>query len=323
MSLIIGIIIVLLLNSFFAGIEIGMISLLRPRIHHEAAKGSSAACLVEKIINKPSLMLATTLFGNNVCTVLVSVMGDQLFVAWGFAGTASLIYSTAVMTVLLMLSEIIPKNWFRQSPEERCMFFIPFYYLLGWILYPGAKIMAYFTELTLKVFSGEQADEQKTRNLLRQDLRMLLRDSENAGSIDEGAADLLDKAIDFNSQRIQHIYIPLEKLVTITPDATLTEAIAACRVSGKSRLPVINGNKWEGIFSLYDAIFNISDDKWDNRKVSGCLRTTTSVSLNDPITEVLKKSKEVNTRMILVNNKNGEYVGAVTTTDVSRVLFNH
>ena len=38
MMLIITIIIILLLNSFFAGIEIGLISMARPRLRHAAAR---------------------------------------------------------------------------------------------------------------------------------------------------------------------------------------------------------------------------------------------------------------------------------------------
>ncbi len=324
MNLIIAILIVLLFNGFFAGFEIGLISLLRPRIHHEASKGSATARLLEKIIAKPQLMLATTLFGNNICTVLVSMLTDQLFISWGMTGNIALVSATAIVTVLLMLSEIIPKNWYRQSPEKRCMLYAPLYWGLGIILYPGAKIMALFTALTLKFFAGSKPDSEQVRSLLRQDFRLLLRDSEEAGAIDSAAADLLDKAVEFNNLKIRSIYIPAAKLVSIGPDATLDEALARCRASGKSRLPVIDPQgEWEGIFSLYDAIYNIPDSEWEFKKVSGCMRTTSSVTLNDPLNAVLKLSKEIKTRMIFVQDEKGKYVGAVTPTDVSRALFNH
>ncbi len=324
MNLIIAILIVLLLNSFFAGFEIGVISLLRPRIHHEAAKGVTGARILEDIIAKPQLMLATTLFGNNICTVLVSVLTDQLFGEWGMTGSLSLLCSTLVVTLLLMLSEIIPKNWFRQSPEKRCIFYAPLYWGLGIILYPGAMIMALFTSLTIRIFAGSKSDNARAGHLLRQDFRLLLRDSEAAGTIDSAAADLLDKAVDFNNLKIRNIYIPAEKLITIKPNISLNEALAICRANGKSRLPVINeAGEWEGFFSLYDAIYNIPDDQWDYKKVSGCMRTTTTVKLNDPLNQVLHSAKQMNTRMIFVEDEKERIVGAVTPTDVSRALFNH
>jgi len=323
MILILAIIAILLLNSFFAGIEIGMISILRPRLRHAAARGSTAAKLLERITAKPQMMLATTLLGNNLCTVLASVLSDQLFVNIGFDGTAALLWSTIIMTVLLMMSEIIPKNWFRQSPEERCITFAPFYFIFSIILWPGAKILSWITLGMLKLFSTSDINgHDNARNLLRRDFRLLLRDSEAAGSLDSGAADILDKSLGFSSLRVRNIYTPLGKLVTITHQAKIRDAITICRNSGKSRLPVIKNRDWIGFFSLYDAIYNIPDKKWDTLTVCDCMRVTETINFEAPISEVLKTSRRTNTRMIFVCDAKGFYIGVVTPTDVARKLFN-
>ncbi|MDD4182064.1 MAG: CNNM domain-containing protein [Victivallaceae bacterium] len=323
MMLIITIIIILLLNSFFAGIEIGLISMARPRLRHAAARGSTSAKLLERMTTKPQLMLAITLLGNNICTALASILADQLFAGFGFSATNALICSTLIMTILLMLSEIIPKNWFRQSPEERCIAFAPLYFFFGVILWPGAKVLSWLTIVALKLFSSSTDNDAKnTRNLLRRDFRFLLRDSKSAGSLDSGEADILEKSLNFNSQHIRDIYTPLEKLTTIAFDETISAAIVICRHSGKSRLPIIKNGEWKGFFSIYDAIYRIADSEWDTLTVHECMRTTETISLNAPIADALKLTRRNQIRMLFVSDPAGQNIGVITPTDVARILFN-
>lgn len=323
MILIITIIVILILNSFFAGIEIGLISMARPRLRHAAARGSTSARLLERMTAKPQLMIATTLLGSNLCIVLASILVDQLFASFGFSATTALISSTLVMTMLLMISEIVPKDWFRQSPEERCIAFAPIYFFFGIILWPGAKVLSWLTMVALKSFStSADSDAKNTRKLLRSDFRLLLRDSKSAGSLDSGEADILEKSLNFNSQHIRDIYTPLEQLTTIAFDETISAAIVICRHSGKSRLPIIKNGEWKGFFSLYDAIYRVVESKWDSTTVRDCMRTTESISLDAPIADALKLTRRNQTRMLFVSNSKGQNIGVVTPTDVARILFN-
>ena len=60
---------VLMMEAFFSGSEIGMVSADQMKLRHESAKGSRGAKLALKMLKKPEWLLCTTLVGTNIAVV--------------------------------------------------------------------------------------------------------------------------------------------------------------------------------------------------------------------------------------------------------------
>jgi putative hemolysin len=80
---IILIFIFLVIEGFFSGSEIGVVSADQIKLRHEAAKGSRGAKLALDMLKKPEWLLATTLIGTNIAvvsnTTIVTAFMIQLF----------------------------------------------------------------------------------------------------------------------------------------------------------------------------------------------------------------------------------------------------
>jgi Mg2+/Co2+ transporter CorB len=62
-------VIFLIVLWIFSGIETGLISIRRPRAQRGLEKGIKGADIIDFFLNHPSILLATTLLGTNICHV--------------------------------------------------------------------------------------------------------------------------------------------------------------------------------------------------------------------------------------------------------------
>ncbi|MCK4983741.1 MAG: DUF21 domain-containing protein, partial [Victivallaceae bacterium] len=293
----------------------------KSRIAALVKNGSKRAAIVQYILERPTLMLATTLVGNNICTVCASVLAKQVASEAGMPENICAWMVILTLPVLLFFPEIIPKNWFRQAPAERCVFFAPLLLCMLIILYPISKLIALFTSASVKLLDKGKRGSQ-TSWLMRDDFRYLIRDSENAGVIDSEAADILDRSLTFHQLQVKDILTPFEKVIHISATTTIREAAILCRKHKVSLLPVKSKlGEWIGIFSIYDAIFSTNESTWDKLTVTACMQNLFFLDSRQPLSEVISTAQKNNCRMLAVRDETGKAIGIVTPSDVSDRLF--
>ncbi len=318
---VIALLITILLMAFFCGSETGLISCPKSRIAALVKNGSKRAATVKYILDRPALMLATTLVGTNICMVCASVLAKQVATEAGMPENSCAWMVTLVLPVFLLFPEIIPKNWFRQAPAERCVFFAPLLICMLIILYPVSKLIALFTSGSLKLLDKAKCGSQSLW-LMRDDFRYSIRDSEKAGVIDSEAADILDRSLTFHQLQVKDIFTPFEKVIHVAATTTISEAAALCRKHGISLLPVKSKRGvWIGIFSIYDAIFSTDEKNWKNLVVTACMHDLFFLDSKQPLPEVINIAQKHNCRMLAVRDETGQALGIVTPSDVSDKLF--
>ncbi|MDD5699240.1 MAG: CNNM domain-containing protein [Victivallaceae bacterium] len=316
-----ALIVTILLMAFFCGNEIGLVSCQKSRIATLVKNGNKRAAIVQYVLNRPALMLATTLVGTNICTVCASVLAKQAALEAGIPEASCVWMVTSLLPVFLLFPEIIPKNWFRQAPAKHCVFFAPLLICMLVILYPVSKLIALITGFSIKLLDKERRGQQ-TAWLMRDDFRFLIRDSENAGVIDSEAADILDNSLRFHRLRVKDVLTPIKEVIHVTATATIREAAARCREHGVSLLPVKSKRgEWIGIFSIYDAIFSTNEKTWNKLTVAAGMQDLFFLNADQPLPEVITTAQNSNCRMLMVRDEKGEVVGIVTPHDVSDELF--
>ncbi|MBN1864623.1 MAG: DUF21 domain-containing protein [Victivallales bacterium] len=318
-------IIIVMVMSFFSGMEIGLLSLRNTRVKHAVKQNICRAKILDFFISNPGLMLATTLIGTNICVVSSANSAILAANSFGYTGPGAMLFVACAMTLLLVFAEITAKDWFRQSPFERCMFFAYPLYVAYIALFVPMRLISAVNAVAIRLFSGKPKGWDSTRGLVREDFRTLLRESESAGSVDPEAAQILDRALGFHSLTVADIACPAGDVVTVVPGLTLEEAASVCRRTGKSRLPVESGggNGWEGVFSIYDAIFDTPEDEWDSRYVGDFIRPLESVDAGDSLNDVLAKARISESNLLAVYDLGDTRlpVGIVTVSDIDKILF--
>lgn len=315
--------------AFFSGIEVGLVSLRKSRVKHGVKQKIRRAGILDFFIHNPGYMLATTLIGTNICVVCSSNAASRAALSFGYDSPAAMLVVTICLTFMLLVVEIVPKDWFRQQPYQRCLFFAYLLYTAFIILYIPALIMSTFTSSVSKVVRKRKKSGDSGQGLMREDFRILLRESESAHIIDAEAADILDRSLDFHDLTARDILCPIGSVIEIPADMPVSEAVAFCRAHGKSRVPVTMDtsveevNNWKGVFTVYDALFDIPEDEWETTLVRDCLRPAGTVPEDAGMDEILKAAKSSGTNILIVcaDDETHKHKGIVTSADVIKVLF--
>jgi len=147
---ILAIIFFLLASGFFSGIEIAFISVNKLQVELERQKGSNRGRLLAELVDAPSEFLGTTLVGNNIVLVILSMLAGTfieyqlLEPVWNISGesTSGILLTTIITTiVVLIFGEFIPKVSFRINPTGILFFFTYILYSIKWVLTPVVWIM--------------------------------------------------------------------------------------------------------------------------------------------------------------------------------------
>ncbi|MCF6176645.1 MAG: CNNM domain-containing protein [Victivallaceae bacterium] len=316
----------LAIQAFFSGCETGFVSLQRPRIHNAKKQGCRRASMVDVLLKHPSLTLAVTLLGTNISIVCASMLARKFALWTGLEPKTAFVAVPLVLTLVMLTIEIIPKNWFRQAPDERLILCAPLLYVSCIILFPFAKLLSLFTERTVQWFAVSGVEGKDPGLLLREDFRLLLRDSERAGIIDSEAADILDRSVDFYKLKISDVMTRSEQVKFVNSTASVAEAVETCRSNNLSRLVVFdseaNSGNTGGIFSIYDAIFDLDEALWDLTPIGGLVKKASTVFADESATEVLVNARREEIPLLMViDRSSGQQLGVVTPVDVAKQIF--
>lgn len=318
-----------LCQGFFSGMETGMVSVLRPRAEHAARKGGKKAWMMLYFLHRPGIMIATALIGVNISVVMASLMAKELFQSLNLSGGAALTAGGMVLSVLMLCCEIVPKNWFREAAYRRCSSFIPIFYGFYLLLIGPVRLFAAFTGFLSRLAGhlGGSGDKNPVAGM-RDDFRLFLRESQAYGSVDESTASILDRAIDVPGMLINQILIPRGKVRAIPSDMTVRTAFQFCQKYDLTKVPVYpaqGGKKgeWCGVFSIYDAIYSVDEEKWDTLPVSSCAARLYFIEKNLKLGELLERLRFRRIPFFVVLDRNKKQTGIVRPEDLAALLFEH
>lgn len=320
------------MQGFFAGMETGMVSVMRPRAEHAAKTGSRAAKLVVFFLHNPGIMISTALIGVNISVVMASLMTKKFMECLGLSGNLSLLLSSTILSIVLLACEIVPKNWFREAPFERCSLFIRIFYLAYLLLILPVRLFSRFTDY-LNSLAGKlrrQGNEKNQSSVMRENFRLYLRESLLSGSVDDATASILDRAMDVPGMLIQNIMSPKNMVPDIPSNMTIREAFDFCNRHHVTKLPIYPAKysektdeirEWCGIFNLYDAIYSIDEDLWDKTSVAACARRLTFLNDNLRLGELIEKMRFRRILLFVVLDADKKQCGIVKPEDLASLLF--
>lgn len=311
-----GILVILLclvLSAFFSGMETGVISINRLRLRHRVRDGQRSARILEAFLRDSDHLLGTTLIGNNLCLVVLSILTASLSLRYG-GEAARIIAGTAMSLTVLTFCEYLPKSWFHAKPLDRCQrFALPLRFF--WRLFrPFIWMLTQATRWTNSHQSGGPL--QGGTFVTREHLQLMARDSERWGHLTVLERAMIDRVLRLQNQTAGRIMTPLARVVCVERTDTLGRFYEKIRQSGFLRMPVRDSETaaFVGILNLFYVTGQPVDP--DQTQVDAFMRPPLFLPASmrgDDILPVLRHHRQP---MALVRNAEEQVVGLVTTEDV-------
>lgn len=244
-------ILLVLLNAFFAASEIALISLNDNKVIKMAAEGNLKADMIAKLLSEPSRFLATIQLGITFAGFMASALAADSFSSdmsiWlyriGIPGSMQLLETVSLVGITIILSyftlvfgELVPKRLAMQRAETVSMAAIWPLYLLSKTAAPFVKLLSWSTNTILRLFGVDL--HKKEEEEIEEEIRMLLAEGIGMGSIQEMEQLLITNVFEFNNKTVAEIMVPLQDLVVISKDQSLEEISQIMKEQRFSRFPV-------------------------------------------------------------------------------------
>jgi putative hemolysin len=223
----------LLLEGFFSGSEIAVISADQMKLRHEAAKGSRGARLALKMLKKPEWLLATTLVGNNVAVVANTTLATALAISIFGDGNGWLAVVT-MAPLIWIFGEVVPKSVFQHRADSitpRVVFFLR---AAAYIFYPILIVFSMLTRLLNHFFGGPGPNPF----ILREEIITMLQMPVKGSDIQHDEKDMIRRVFNFSETTADTVMLPLIDVVAIDQRATCGEAVRVAAEHAHVRLPV-------------------------------------------------------------------------------------
>ncbi|EMF58501.1 MULTISPECIES: hemolysin family protein [Streptomyces] len=321
----------LVVNAFFVGAEFALISVRRSQIEPYAEQGDRRAHSVLWGLQHVSALMAAAQLGITLCTLVLGVVAEPaiahllepLFHAVGVPEGAGHVISFVIALTLatylhMLLGEMVPKNIALAEPVRSALLLGPPLVTLSRALRPVIFTVNAFANTLLKLMRVETKDEV-TATFSDTELARLVRDSSEAGLIDDRAQERLRDALELGRRPVRDVVLPLERVVYAGMGVTPEELERLSAESGFSRFPVVDeGRRIVGYLHVKDALdatprdvpFSVRD-----------MRSIARVRETTPLDDVLTAMRRSRTHLAAVLGADGRLAGIVTMEDVLRELF--
>ena len=330
MEEIIILIILVLINAFFAASEIAFISLNDAKIDIEAKDGNKKAKKIKKMLENPSKFLATIQIGITFAGFLSSA-----FAAENFAGElAPILYSwmpaisivawnkIAIIIITIILSyftlifgELVPKRLAMKYSEKIAYGSVGIIRAISIIMSPFVKFLTFSTNIVSKIF-GVSENEEET--VTEEEIRMMVDVGEEKGTIDEEEKTMINNVFEFNDKIVSEIMIPRTEIYAVDMNLSISEAIEEMTENEDfrySRIVVYDENidDVKGIVYLKDILLS---GKNKNTKIKNLVKEAYFVPDTKPVNELFEELRRNRKQIAIAVDEYGGTSGLVTMEDI-------
>lgn len=250
MSQLIVIIILTLINAFFAAAEIAFVSINKSKMNQHAADGDKKAKRVLYLLDNADDFLATIqvaitfagfLSSAQAATSFTLVFADYLPEFSGANTVATVIVTLILSYFTLVFGELFPKQIALQMPETIAMstggiivfvqqLFRPFI----WLLSASTGVLQKITPIDFT------ASEEK---FTREEMRVIIEQSRESGSFDMDELDMMEGVLSLDTKIAREVMVPRTDTFMIDVDAIYEESLMRIIESPYSRIPLYKGEK--------------------------------------------------------------------------------
>src|SRR3990170_4435325 len=299
-----------LLEAFFSGSEMALISCDRTKIRHLAGEGVKGARVAERLLQRPDRLLATTLVGTNLCVVISATAATLLCLF--LLGEGRQYYATLLLTPLLLLfGEMVPKAYFRQHADRLTPLLAPPLYVCLRLFAPLTAIV--HRASTLLLIPLRLPATARDPYISREELKLLVQEGNRQANLDTEERRMIHKIIHFSETTAKEAMTPLIEVVAVPAGASAADAAAVVSEHDVSRIPVYE-ERIDNIVGIVHAFDLLTADLAS--PLAPLIRPTYFVPETKPIDALLQEMQRGRVGMAVVVDEYGGVVGIVAIEDL-------
>lgn len=325
-----AILLLILLNGFFAMAELAVVSAKRARLEVMEDAGNASAGLARTLAEEPERFLPTVQIGITLIGVLAGALSgatiaDKL-AGWivEFPTLAPVANGLAIALVVvivtylsLVLGELVPKRLALRRPEPIAAFVARPLDLLSRIGAPIVFLLRVSTEGVLRLVG---AHREADPGVTEAEIRTIIEEGAERGVIEEEEREMISGVMRLADRPARALMTHRTDIVWLNIDDDPKVNLRKIVESGRSRFPVCRGSIDDvmGIVQAKDLLdWALADKPFDLRAV---IKEASVIPESADAFQVLDLLKRSPIHMALVVDEYGSLLGVVTATDVLETI---
>jgi len=228
------IIICIVLAGFFSGMEMGFISANKIRLRHLVERKHHRALVAYGLLKDTPQLLATLLVGINIAIIIASCVTT----AMAHLNKMNIFYTELILSfVILLFGEIIPKTLFRSHGTKLILSLIYPVKLSYFILLPVVNLITRITNPIISLWKTSEL-EVKSSFVTKEELRLLILEGEEIGSVDEDKENMLNGVFSLSGTRVKEVMTPRTDMVCLDAQVNMSQILNAFEEHSHSRIPI-------------------------------------------------------------------------------------
>ncbi len=321
----------ILLNAFFAASEMALVSINDNKIKMMAESGDKKARMVHNLLSEPSRFLATIQIGITLAGFLASA-----FAAGSFAGqlgqflfdlgvpltqrmleTVSTVIITLILSYFtLVLGELVPKRLALQKAEAVAFFAVAPLTWLSKITLPFVKLLTWSTNIIVRLFGLDpNADDE---HVTEEEIRLMVDVGQEKGTIQETEKRMINNIFEFDNKTVSDIMTHRTNIIALPAHLSLEETVHTVNVEKYTRIPVYEEDIDHiiGILHVKDLIQFIESGDRASFELKKMVREPYYVLESIRIDHLFRDMQKNNVHIAIAIDEYGGTDGIVTIEDV-------
>lgn len=316
-----------MINAFFAGAEMALVSVNKSKMTMLAESGKKKAQLILKLLDEPTKFLSTiqvaiTLSGffasASAATGISQRLAESLaFMNIPYTEQISFVLVTVILSFFtLVYGELVPKRVALQKAETFSMFSVNTIVFVAKLASPFIKLLTFSTNLTLKIFGMKSENLEEL--VSREEIKSLVEQGKEQGVFNNIEQEMINSIFEFDNKLAREIMTPRIKVFAIDISEPREEYFEELFEMKYSRIPVYEEDidNIIGVLYIKDLLREAKRVGFDEIDIRSILHKPYLVPESKNIDELFREMQHLKKYFAILINEYGEFSGVVTIEDL-------
>jgi CBS domain containing-hemolysin-like protein len=300
-----------LLQAFFSGSEMVILSANKMKLRRLSQKGAKGARLALSIIDKPRWFLATTTTGTNVAVIIASATAAVwMETIYGEHGELATIL--IISPFLLMFGEILPRTVFQRRATRLAPKIAPILFVMSKIIFPLTLLVFGISRIFYRRVGKENIEGETL--ITREELELLISNSTKGSDVKVREKKLIHRVFHLTDTEVSEAMVPLVNVKAISDASTAQQVIKLINQTGFSRIPVYH-ERIDNLIGIIHAL-DILDIVDHQRPVKPFIREVPFVPELKKTGDLLIFLQKSRNSIAIVVDEYGGVAGIITIEDI-------
>lgn len=329
--------ILILVNAFFAMSEIAIITLNDAKLRVKAEEGDKKAAKILRLTENSASFLSTIQIGVTLAGFLTSASAADSFsepLASAIAGwfgrdisqmpwlvSVSLVLVTIIISFFsLVLGELAPKRIAMQCSEKISYKVVGVLLFIKTVCAPFIKVLSVCTNGVVRLLGFDP--NATDNNVTEEEIRMLLNAGEETGVIEESQKEMINNIFEFDDIDASDVMTHRTDIVAVEVTDAIEDVINKAVEEGYSRIPVFKDDldNIVGVVYVKDLLPYVGKSMISGITIESIMRDAHFVPESKRCGDLFREMSERHLQMVFASDEYGGVAGLVTIEDLLEAI---